>query len=152
MTFWTLQYVFACLSTFIFTLILSPFVAEGNQINKYIGLHQYQHSIHRSNFKIKPVLLISFLGYFRPFRFRAMPGNETTKPTPGGNQTTKLTPGRGIANKTHTTALLLSSMSGNERTKPTPVKGMANKTHTTAILFQLNKKRLSKHLFQFISI
>ena len=83
---------------------------------------------------IKIVLLISFLGSFRPFRFRAMPGNGTTKPTPGGNETTKPTPGKGIANKTHTTALLPSSMSGNEKTKPTPVKGMADKTHTTAVL------------------
>ena len=73
---------------------------------------------------IKIVLLISYLGSFRPFRFRAMPGNETTKPTPG----------KGIANKTHTTALLPSSMSGNEKTNPTPVKGIANKTHSTAIL------------------
>ena len=72
---------------------------------------------------IKIVLLISYLGSFRPFRFRAMPRNETTKPTPG----------KGIANKTHTTALLPSSMSGNEKTKPTPVKGIANKTHTTAV-------------------
>ena len=75
---------------------------------------------------IKLVLLISFLGSVRPFRFRGMPGNETTKPTPGGNETTKPTPVKGIANKTHTTAVLLSSMPGNEKTKPTPVKGIAN--------------------------
>ena len=72
---------------------------------------------------IKIVLLISYLGSFRPFRFRAMPGNETTKPTSV----------KGMANKTHTTAFLLSSMPGNEKTKPTPVKGIANKTHTTAV-------------------
>ena len=83
---------------------------------------------------IKLALSISFLGSFRPFRFRAMPGNETTKPTPGGNETTKPTPGKGIANKTHTTAVPLSSMPGNEKTKPTPVKGIANKTHNMAVL------------------
>ena len=94
---------------------------------------------------IKIVLLISYLGSFRPFRFRAMPGNETTKPTPGGNETTKHTPGKGIANKTHTTALLPSSMSGNEKTKPTPVKGIANKTHTTAVLLS-SKYCLYKYL------
>ena len=64
-----------------------------------------------------------------------MPGNETTKPTPGGNKTIKPTPGKGIANKTHTTALLPSSMSGNEKTNPTPVKGIANKTHSTAVIY-----------------
>ena len=103
---------------------------------------------------IKLVLLNSSLGSFRPFRFRAMPGNETTKPTLGENKTTKPTPGKGIANKTHTTALLPSSMSGNEKTKPTPVKGIANKTHNMAVLISSKyyTKTITKHLFQFISI
>ena len=99
---------------------------------------------------IKIVSLISYLGSFRPFRFRAMPGNETTKPTSV----------KGMANKTHTTAFLLSSMPGNEKTKPTtgneitkptPVKGIANELHTTAVLCQI-QKRLTKHLFPFFQL
>ena len=85
-----------------------------------------------------------------------MPGNETTKPTSV----------KGMANKTHTTAFLLSSMPGNEKTKPTtgneitkptPVKGIANELHTTAVWLSSKKlcqiqKRLTKHLFPFFQL